>query len=201
MGSHSLLQGIFPPQRSNAGLPNYSWILYHLSHQGSPPNIRVFSNESVLHIWWPWYWSFSISPSNECSVLMYLTTDWIDLLAVQGTLKSLPQHHSLKASTLWCSAFFMVQSSHPYMTARKTIVFTIWSFVSKVISLLLTMLCRFVIAFLPRSKCLLISWLQSPSAAILEPRKIQSATLSSFPPSIYAIFVCLSLQCVVSTDP
>ena len=160
MGSHSLLQGIFPPQRSNAGLPNCSWILYHLSHQGSPPNIRVFSNESVLHIWWPWYWSFSISPSNECSGLIYSRIDWIDLLAVQGTLKSLPQHHSLKASTLWCSAFFMVQSSHPYVTARKTIAFTIWTFVSKLISLLLNTMCRFVIAFLPRSKRLLISWLQ-----------------------------------------
>ena len=201
MGSHSLLQGIFPPQRSNPGLPNCRWNLYHLSQQGSPPNVRVFSNESALHIWWPWYWSFSISPSSEYSGLIYLRTDWIDLLAVQGTLKSLPQHHTLKASTLWCSAFFMVQSSHPYMTARKTIAFTIWSFVSKVISLLLNMVCRFVIAFLPRSKCLLISWLQSPSAAILEPRKIQSVTLSSFHSSVYAIFVCLSLHCVVSTDP
>ena len=159
VGSHPLLQGIFPPQGSNAGLRNCRWILYHLSHQGSPPNVRVFSNESVLHIWWPWYWSFSISPSSEYSGLIYLRTDWIDLLAVQGTLKSLPQHHSLKASTLWCSAFFMVQSSHLYMTARKTIVFTIWTFVSKVMSLLLNTLCRFVITFLPRSKCLLISWL------------------------------------------
>ena len=114
-----------------------------------PPRIRVFSNESVLHIWWPWYWSFSISPSREYSGLIYLRTDWIDLLAVQGTLKSLLQYHSSKASTLWCSAFFTVQLSHPYMTTGKAIALSIWTFVSKMMSLSFNMWFRFVIAFLP----------------------------------------------------
>ena len=129
-------------------------------------NIRVSSNESVLHIWWPKYWSFSfsISPSNEYSGLISFTIDWLDLLAVQGTLKSLLQHHSSKASILRCSAFFIVQLSHPYMTTGKTMALTRWTFVGKVMSLLFNMLFRLVIAFLPRSKCLLISWLQSPSA-------------------------------------
>ena len=125
------------------------------------PSIRVFSNESVLHIRWPKYWSFSfsISPSNEYSGLVFLRIDWLDLLAVQGTLKSLLQHHSSKASILRCSAFFRVQLSHPYMTTGETIALTRWTFVGKVMSLLLNMLSRLVIAFLPRSKCLLISWL------------------------------------------
>ena len=132
------------------------------------PSIKVFSNESVL-IRWPNYWSFSISPSNEYSGLTSLRMDWLDLLAVQGTLKSLLQHHSSKASVLWCSGFFMVQLSHPYMTTGKTIALTRWTFVGKVMSLLFNMLSRLVIPFLPRSKCLLISWLQSLSAVILEP--------------------------------
>ena len=137
------------------------------------PSIRVFSNESVLHIRWPKYWSFSfnISPSNEYSGLISFRMDWLDLLAVQGTLKSLLQHHSSKASILWCSAFFTVQLSHPYMTTGKTIALTRPTFVGKVMSLLLNMLSRLVITFLPRSKHLLISWLQSPSAVILEPPK------------------------------
>ena len=136
-------------------------------------SIRVFSNESVLHIRWPRYWSFtfSISPSNEYSGLISFRMDWLDLLAVQGTLKTLLQHHSSKASTLWCSAFFTVQLSHPCITTRKTLALTRRTFVGKVMSLLLNMLSRLVITFLPRSKCLLISWLQSPSAVILEPKK------------------------------
>ena len=150
------------------------------------PSIRGFSNESVLYIRWPKYWSFSfsISPSNEYSGLISFRMDWLDLLAVQGTLKSLLQHHSSKASILQCSAFFMVQLSYPYMTTGKTIALTRWTFVSKVMSLLFNMLSRFVIAFLPMSKHLLISWLQSPSIVILEPRKIKSATASPFSPSI-----------------
>ena len=136
-----------------------------------PPSIRVFSNESVLHIKWPKYWSFSfsISRSNEYSGLISFRMDWFDLLAVQETLKSLLQHHSSKASFLQYSAFFIVQLSHPYMTTEKTIALTRWTFVGKVMSLLLNMLSRLVIAFLPKSKGLLISWLQSPSAVILEP--------------------------------
>ena len=149
-------------------------------------SIRVFSNESVLRIWWPKYWSFSfsISPSNEYSGLISFRIDWLDLLVVQGTLKSLLQHHSSNASILQCSAFFTVQHSHPYMTTGKTIALTRQTFVSKVISLLFNMLSRVVITFLPRSKHLLISWLQSPSAVILEPRKIKSITVSIVSPSI-----------------
>ena len=140
------------------------------------PSIRAFSNESILHIRWPKHWSFSfsISPPNEYSGLISFRIDRFNLLAVQGTLKSLLQHHSSKASVLWHSAFFMVQLSHPYMTTGKTIALTRWTFVGKVMSLLFNMLSRLVIAFLPRSKCLLISWLQSPSAVILEPKKIKS---------------------------
>ena len=132
-----------------------------------PPSIRVFSNESTLHIRWPKYWSFSfsISPSKEHPGLISLRTDWLDLLAVQGTLKSLLQHHSSKASILWHSAFFTVQLSHPYMTTGKTIALTRRTFVDKVMSLLLNMLSRLVVTFLPRSKHLLLSWLQSPSAS------------------------------------
>ena len=150
------------------------------------PSIRVFSNESALCIRWPKYWSlsFSIGPSNEYSELISFRINWFDLLAIQGTLKSLLQHHSLKASILWRSAFFMLQLSHPYMTTAKTTALTIWTFVGKVISLLFNMLSRFVIAFLPRSKPLVISWLQSPSAVILDPKKIKSVTVSIFPPSI-----------------
>ena len=141
---------------------------------------RVFSNESVLCIRWPKYWgfSFSISPSNEYSGLISSRMDWLDLLAVQRTLKSLLQHHSSKASILWHSAFFIVQLSHPNMTTGKTITLTRWTFVDKVMSLLFNMLSRLVITFLPRSKRLLISWLQSSSAVILEPPKIKSATVS-----------------------
>ena len=135
------------------------------------PSIRVFSNESALSVRWPKYWSFSfsISPSNEHPGLISFRMDWVDLLAVQGTLKSLLQHHSSKASILRHSAFFIVQLSHPYTTTGKTIALTRWTFVGKVISLLFNMLSRLVITFLPRSKHLLISWLQSPSAVILEP--------------------------------
>ena len=138
------------------------------------PSIRVFSSESVLHIRWPkcWSFSFSTSPSNEYSGLMSFRRDWLDLLAGQGTLKSLLQHHSSKTSILRCSAFFTIQLSHPNMTAGKTIALTRWTFVGKVMSLLFNMLSRLVITFFPRSKCLLISWLQSPSAVILEPPKI-----------------------------
>ena len=137
------------------------------------PRVRVFSSESVLHIRWPKYWSFSfnISPSNEYSGLISFKMDWLDLLAVQGTLKSLLQHHSSKASILQCSALFIVQLSHPYMTTRKTIALTRWTFVGKLMSLLFNTLSRLVTTFLPGSKCLLISWLQSPSAVILEPWK------------------------------
>ena len=149
-------------------------------------SIRVFSNESDLCIRWSNYWSFSfsISPSNEYSGLISFRMDWLDLLAVQGTLKSLLQHHSSKASVLWCSACFMVQLSHPYMTTGKTIALTRRTFAGKVMSLLFNMLSRLVIAFLPKSKHLLISWLQSPSAVILEPRKIKPLAVFTVSPSI-----------------
>ena len=148
-----------------------------------PPSIRVFYNESTLCMRWPKHWSFSfsISPSNEYSALISFRMDWLDLLAVQGTLKSLLQHHSSKASNLWCSAFFIVQRLHPYMTTGKNIALTRWTFVGKVMSLLFNMLSRLVIAFLPRSKHLLISWLQSPSAVILEPKKIVCHCFRCFP--------------------
>ena len=141
-----------------------------------PPSIRVFSNESTLLMRWPNYWSFSfsISPSNEHPGLISFRMDLLDLLAVQGTLKSLLQHHRSKASILRCSALFVVRPSHPYVTTEKTVTLTRWIFVGKVMSLLFSMLPRLVIAFLPRSKHLLISWLQSPSAVILEPKKIKS---------------------------
>ena len=150
------------------------------------PSIRVFSNESVLHIRWPKHWSFSfsISPSNEYPGLISFRMDWLDLPPVQGTLKSLLQHHSSKASILWCSLFFMVQLSHPYMTTGKTTALTRRTFAGKVMSLLFNMLSRFIIAFLPRSKCLLISWLQSPSAVILEPKKIK----------VFQCFHCFSIS-------
>ena len=151
-----------------------------------PPSIRVFSNESTLSLRWPKYWSFSfsISPSNEHPGLISFRMDWLDLLAVQGTLRSLLQYHISKASDFQHSAFFIVQLSHPYMTTGKTIALTGRTFVGKVMSLLFNMLSRLVITFLPRSKCLLISWLQSPSAVILEPKKIKSATVSTVSPSI-----------------
>ena len=151
-----------------------------------PPSIRVFSNESTLCMRWPKYWSFSfnISPSSEHPELISFRMDWLDLLAVQGTCKSLLQHHSSKASILWCSAFFAVQISHPYMTTGKTIALTRRTFVGKVMSLLSNMLSRWVITFLPRSKLLLTSWLQSPSAVILELPKIKWATVSTVTPSI-----------------
>ena len=144
------------------------------------PRIRVFFSESILHIRWPKYWSFSftISPSVEYSGLISFRMDWLDLLAVQGTLKSLLQHHSSKASILWRSAFFKVQFSHPYMTTGKTIALTRQTFVGKIMFLLFNMLSRLVITFLPRSKRLLISWLQSPSAVILEPKKMKSVSVS-----------------------
>ena len=147
------------------------------------PSITVFSNESVLHIRWPEYWSFSFSirPSNEYSGLMSFGMDWLDLLAVQGTLKSLLQHHSSKASIIRRSAFFTVQLSHPYMTTGKTTAWTRWTFVSKIMSLLFNMLSKLVITFLPRRKYLLISWLQSPSAVILEPKNIVCHCFHCFP--------------------
>ena len=150
------------------------------------PSIRVLSNESALRISWPKYWSFSfhISPSNEYSGLISSRIDWLDLRVVQGTLKSLLHHHSSKASVLQGSAFFMAQLSYPYTTTGKTIALTRWTFVGKVMSLLFIMLSRLVTAFLPRSKRLLISWLQSPSAVIFEPPKIKSLTAYIVFPSI-----------------
>ena len=157
------------------------------------PSIRVFSNESALYIWWPkdWSFSFNISPSNEHPGLISFRMDWLDLkrlqdglVGSQGTLKSLLQHHSSKASILQCSAFFIVQLSHPYMTTGKTTASTRRTFVDKVMSLLSNMLSRLVITFLPNSMRLLISWLQSPSAVILKPRKIKSDTASTVSPSI-----------------
>ena len=163
-------------------MPSNHLILYHplCLLPSIFPSIRVFSNESAFHIRWPKYWSFSfkISPSNDDSGLISFRMDWLDLLAVQGTLKTLLQHHSSKASILWCSAFFIVQLSHPYMTTGKTMVLTRRTFVGKVMFLLFSMPSRLVITFLPRSKRLLISWLQSPSAVILEPQKIKSVLFS-----------------------
>ena len=153
-----------------------------------PPSIRVFSNESTLHMGWPKYWSFSFSiiPSKEILGLISFRMDWLDLLAVQGTLKSLLQHHSSKASIHRHSAFFTVQLLHPYMTTGKTVALTRRTLVGKVMSLLLNMLSRLVITFLPRSKRLLISWLQSPSAVILEPPKIKKE-VGTFNPGIYCL--------------
>ena len=165
-----------------------------------PPSIRDFSNESTLPMRFPKYWSFSFSIilSKEHPGLISFRMDWLHLLVVQGTLRSLLQHHSSKASILQCSTFFKVQLSHPYMTTGKTIALTRWTFVGKVMSLILDMLSRLVITFLPRSKCHLILWLQSPSAVILEPPKIKSDTVSTVSPSIShelmgpdaMIFVC-----------
>ena len=169
-------------------MPSSHFILCHplLLPPSIFPIIRVFSNESALHIRWTKHWSFSfnISPSNEYSGLISFRMDWMDLLTVQGTLKSLFQQHISKASILPHSAFFIVQLSHPYMTTGKTTALTRWTFVGKVMSLLFNMLSRLIITFLPRSKHLLISCLQSPSAVILEPRKIKSDTVSTVAPSI-----------------
>ena len=150
------------------------------------PSIRVFSNELALRIRWPKYWSFgfNVSPSNEHPELISFRMDWLDLLAVQGTLKSLLQHHSSKALIFRRSAFFIVQHSHPYMTTGKIIALTRWTFVDKVMFLLFNMLSRLVITFLPRSKHLLISWLQSPPAVILEPLKMKSDSVSTVYPCI-----------------
>ena len=151
------------------------------------PSIRVFSSDSALCIRWPKYWSFSfsISPSYEYSELISFRIDLFDLLAVQGTLKRLLQHHSSKASVLQCSAFFVVQLSHSYMTNGKALVLTPWTFLGKMTSLLFNILSSFVIAFLPRRKRLLISWLQSLSTVILKPKKIKPVTVSTFPPSVF----------------
>ena len=167
-------------------MPSSHLILCHPLLSSIFPSIRVFSNESVLHIRWPKYWSFSFStsPSNEYSGLISIRIDQFDLLAVQGTLKSLLQHHSSKAPILQGSAIFIVQLSHPYMTTGKTIALTRRTFVGKVMSLLFNMLSRLVKAFLPKSKRLLISWLQSPSAVTLNPPKIKSLTVSIVSPSI-----------------
>ena len=181
-----------------SGMPSNHLILHRplLLLPSIFPSIRVFSNESTLRMRWPKYWNFSfnISPSNENRGLISFRMDWLDLLAVQGTLKSLLQHHSSKASVLQRSAFFTVQLSHPYMTTGKTIALTRWTFVGKVMSLLFTMLSTLVITFLPRSKHLLISWLQSPSAVILEPPKIKPVTVSTVSPSVYSLSQNLSLQ-------
>ena len=171
-------------------MPSYHLILGHplLLMPSIFPITRVSSNESVLRIRWSKYWSvsFSISPSNEYSGLIAFRMDWFDILAVQGILKSLLQHHSSKAAILQCSVYFTVQLSQPYMTTGKTVASTRWTYVGKVMSLLFNMLSRLVITFLPRSKCLLISWLQSPSTMILEPKKIKSA---------YVSIVFLSIVC------
>ena len=169
-------------------MPSSHLILCHplLLMPTIPPSIRVFSNESTLRMRWPKYWSFSfsISPSSEHPGLISFRMDWLDVFAVQGTLKSLLQHHNSKVSILRRWTFFTVQLSHPYMTTGKTIAFTRWTFIGKVTSLLFNILSRLVITFLPRSKRLLISWLHSPSAVILEPKKIKSDTISTVSPSI-----------------
>ena len=164
------------------------------------PSIRDFSSESSVHIRWPedWSLSFIFSPSGEYSGLISLKIDWFDLLAVQGILRSLLQHHSSKTSILWCSAFFMVQLSQPYMTTGKTTALTVWTFVGRVMSLLFNTLSRSAITFLPRSNRLLISWLQSWSAMILEPKKRESVTPSTFSPSVcHAVMFCHSLNDVL----
>ena len=169
------------PMSIESVMPSNHLILCHpLLLHSIFPNIRVFSNESALRIRWPKYWSFSFSiiPSKEIPGLISFRMDWLDLLAVQGTPKSLLQHHSSKASILQCSAFFIAQLLHPYMTTGKTIALTRWTFVCKLMSLLFKMLSRLVITFLPRSKHLLTSWLKSPSAVILEPRKIKYMVIS-----------------------
>ena len=179
-------QSLFKLMSIESMMPSSHLILCHplLLLPPIPPSIRVFSSESALCIRWPKYWSlsFSISPSNEHPGLISFRMDWLDLLAVQGTFKSLLQNYSSKASIFWCSAFFTVQLSHPYMTTGKTIALTRRTFVGKVMFLLFNMLSRWVITFLPRSQRLLISWLQSPSAVILEPPKMKSDTASTVSP-------------------
>ena len=167
-------------------MPSNHLILYYplLLQTSIFPSIRVFSNESALCIRWPKYWSFSFSSFNEYSGLISLRINWFDLFAVQRTFKNLHHCHSLKATFLQHSAFFMVQLSLPYITTGKTIILTIWSFVGKMMSLLLNTLSRFIIAFLPRSKHLLISWLQSLTTVILESKKTESVTASTFSPSV-----------------
>ena len=170
------------------------------------PSIRVYSNDLALPIRWPKYWSFSISPSNEYSGLISFRVDSLDLLAVRGILKSLLQHNHSKASILWCSAFLMVQLSHPHMTTGKTIALITQTFVNKLMSLAFNMLSKFVITLLPKNKLLLISWLQSLSTVILEPRKIKSVTVATFSPSIchevmgpdamILDFQCTELSCI-----
>ena len=165
----------------SAMLSNYLILCCPLSHCLQSFPASVFSNELALRIRWPKYWSFSSSPCNEYSGLISFRIDWFDLLSIQGTLESLFQHCSSKALILWHSAFFMVQFSYPYMTSGKTVALTRWTYAGKVMSLLFNMLSRLVIAFLPRSKRLLISWLQSPFAVIFEPPKIKSLTVSLLP--------------------
>ena len=169
-------------------MPSICLILCHslLLRPSIFPSIRVFSNDSVRHIRWPKYWSFSfnISSSNDYSGLITISIDWFDFLAVQGTLKSPLQHHSSETSVLQYSAFFTIQFSHPYITTGKTIALTRWTFAGEVMSLPCNLLSRLVIAFLPRSKCLLMSWLQTPSAVILEPPKIKSIIVSIVSPCI-----------------
>ena len=167
--------GVYPDTTIQSVMPSSYLILCRplILLPPIPPSIRVFSSESTLHMRWPKYWSFSLSiiPSKGIPGLISFRMDWLDLLAVQGTLRSLLQHHSSKASILWCSTFFAVQPSQPYMTTGKTIALTRWTFVGKVMSLLFNVLSRLDIAFLPRSKHLLISWQQAPSAVIWSPRK------------------------------
>ena len=171
------------PMSIESVMPSNHLILCHplLLLPSVIPSIRIFSNESVLYIQWTKYWSFSFRPSNEHPGLISFRMDWLDLLAVQGTLKSLLQHHSSKASILLRSAFFIVQLSHTYMTIGKTTALTIWTFADKVMSLLFNTLSGFVISFLPRSKCLLVSWLQSASTVILKPKKIVCPSSHCFP--------------------
>ena len=182
---HGLQHARLPWPSSTPGVYSNSCFLCRplLLLPAIPPSIRVFSNESTFCMRWPKYWSFSfsISPSNEYSGLISFRIDWFDLLAVQGILKTHLQHHSSKASILWCSAFFIVQLSHPYMTTGKIIALTRWTFVGRVLYLFFNMLSRLAIAFLPRSKCLLISWLQSPSSVILKPPKINLSLFPLFP--------------------
>ena len=185
--SFTISQSLFKLMSIESVMPSNHLIFCHplLLLLSVFPIIRVFSNESALRIRWPKYWSFSftINPSNEYSGLISFRIDWFDLSAVHRTLKGLFQHHSLKASKLQHSVFFTVQLSHLYMTTGKTVALTIQTFVSKVISLLFNMLSRFIIAFFPKRKCLLLSWLQARSAVILEPKKIKSVTVSTFAPS------------------
>ena len=182
--SFTMFRSLLKPMSIELVMPSNHLVLCHpLLLPSLFPSIRVFSNESFLCITWPKYWSFSfsINPFNEYSGFISFRIDWFDILAVLGNLKSLLQHHSSEASVLWLSASFIVQLSHPYMTTGKMTAWTRWTFVGKLMSLLFNILCELVIAFLPRSKCLLISWLQSPSAVILEPKKIVCHYFHCFP--------------------